>query len=102
MSLTNDSSGKKAAKGLGRFFVGLFMFIILTAITVFVLGVSVFEFITSDMDTPVALTLGIVLSLIYAIIVFIIPYLRKIGTVKWFAFLALGDAAWWAYLLFTN
>ena len=54
------------------------------------------------MDTPVALTMGIVLSLIYAIVVFLIPYLRKMSTVKWFAICALGDAAWWAYLLFTN
>ena len=99
---TNDSLGTKAAKGLGKFFVGLLMFIILVAITLFVLGAAVFEFIESDMDTPVALGLGIGLSVVYAIIVFVIPYLRKIGTVKWFAICALGDAAWWAYLLFTN
>lgn len=98
----NDSLGKKAAKGLGKFFVGLLMFIILVAITLFVMGVAVFEFLDSDMDTPVALTTGIVLSVIYAIVVFVIPYLRKMGTVKWFAICALGDAAWWAYLLFTN
>ena len=66
------------------------------------MGVSVFEFINSDMDTPVALGLGIALSLVYAIIIFIIPYLRKIGSVKWFAYIAIGDAIWWAYLLFTN
>jgi hypothetical protein len=99
---TNDSLGKKAANGLIKFFVGLLMFIILSAITLFVMGVAVFEFLDSNMETPVALTMGVVLSLIYAIIVFVIPYLRNISSVKWFAFCALGDAAWWAYLLFTN
>ena len=99
---THDSLGKKAAKGLGNFFVGMLMFIVLLAITLFVMGVAVFEFLDSNMDTPVALTIGIVLSLIYAIIVFVIPYFRAMGTVKWFAICALGDAAWWAYLLLTN
>jgi len=99
---TNDSLGKKATKGIRNFFVGLLMFIILVAITLFVMGVAVFEFINSNMETPVALRLGICLSVIYAIIVFVIPYLRKMNSVKWFAICALGDAAWWAYLLFTN
>ena len=39
---TNDSLGKKATKSLGKFFVGLLMFIILVAITLFVMGVAVF------------------------------------------------------------
>ena len=102
MTITNESLEKKAAKGVGKFFVGLLMFIILLAITIFVMGAAVFEFFHSNIDTPVALGLGIALSLVYAIIVFVIPYLRKMGTVKWFAICALGDAAWWAYLLFTK
>ena len=99
---SDESLGKKTAKGIGKFFVGLLMFIILVAITLLVLGMAVFEFIETDMDTPVALGIGIGLSVLYAIIVFAIPYIRKIGIVKWWAILALGDAAWWAYLLFTS
>lgn len=98
----NDSLGKKTAKGLRKFFVGLVMFIILVAITFFVMAVAFFEFLNLNMGTPLALTIGIVLSVIYAIVVFVIPYLRKMRTVKWFAICALVDAAWWAYLLFTN
>lgn len=98
---SDESLGKKAAKGIGKFFIGLLMFIILAAITVLVLGIAVFEFIYTDLDTPVALGIGIGLSVLYAIIVFAIPYLRKMGIVKWWAILALGDTAWWTYLLFT-
>jgi uncharacterized membrane protein len=96
------SIGKRAARGTVKFFVGLLMLIILIAITVLVLGMAVFEFIESDIDTPVALGVGIGLSVVYAIVVFAIPYLRKMSIVKWWAILALLDAAWWAYLLITN
>jgi hypothetical protein len=99
---SDESLGKKAASGFAKFLVALVMFIILVAITVFVLGVAVFEFINSNIATPKALITGIVLSVIYAVIVFVVPYLRKIDSVKWFAFCALGDAAWWAYLLITD
>jgi len=98
-----DSTGKKIGKGIAKFFVALLMFIILIGITLFVVGVAIAEFINSDMDTPVALTLGIILSVIYAIVVFAVPYLRKMkNSCRWFAILALGDAAWWAYLLITG
>jgi len=99
---TNESLGKKSANGVTNFFVGLLMFLILIAITLFVLGVAVLEFLNFNMGTPTALGLGIGLSVIYAVIVFAIPYLRKMSTVKWFAICALGDAAWWAYLLLTQ
>ena len=99
---SEESLGKKAAGGFARFLVALVMFIVLVAITIFVLGVAVFEFIDSNIKTPKALITGIVLSLLYAIIIFVVPYLRKIDSVKWFAFCALGDAAWWAYLLITD
>ena len=97
-----ETLGKQAASGLLRFIVGLIMFLILAGITFLVMGAAVFEFIHMNMKTPAALTLGIVASLIYALIVYLIPYLRKIGTVRWFAYCALMDAAWWAYLLFTE
>jgi uncharacterized membrane protein len=97
--IENESIGKKAAKGVVKFFVGLLMFLILIAITFFVCGVAVFEFMSSDINTPFALIIGVILSLIYAAVVFVIPYLRKMGTMRWFAICALGDAIWWIYLL---
>jgi len=99
---TNESLGKKAGNSITKFFVSLLMFIILIAITVFVMGVAVLEFINFDMDTPMALGLGVGLSLIYAVIIYAIPYLRNMSSVKWFAICALGGALWWAYLLLTH
>ena len=98
---SESSLGKKAAKGLGKFFVGLLMFVILIAITLVVMGIAVFEFIYIDLDYTVALAIGIGLSLIYAIVVFAVPYLRKMALVKFWAILAILDAAYWAYLIFT-
>lgn len=99
----NESVGKKIGKGLGRFFVGLLMLIILLAINLLVIGIAIFEFISIDMDTPIALIVGIVLSLIYAAVVYLIPYLRSMkNTCRWWAWCAIGDAIWWGYLLISN
>ena len=46
--------------------------------------------------------LGIGLSVVFALLVFIIPYLRRNGYIRWLAWLALGDAAWWAYTMFAG
>ena len=95
--------GKRIASGAGKFFVGLMMFLILIAINLLVIGIAVFEFFEFNIDTPVALTIGIVLSLIYAAVVFIIPYLRSMkNSCRWWAWCAIGDAIWWAYLLITS
>ncbi len=98
----NDSSAKKGPSGFAKFITALVMFLIILIINAFVIGVAIVEALNLKMKTPVALTLGIVLSLAYALIIYIIPYLRRIKSVNWFAYCALGDAAWWAYLLFTN
>lgn len=100
--MTENSITKSTAKGIGRFISGLIMFLILVGITFVVLGVAVFEFIHLDMEAKGALTIGIVLSIIYALLVFIIPYFRKSPTVRWFAYCALGDAIWWIYLLISG
>jgi len=102
-SKKEESTGKAIAKGTGKFFVALLMLIILLAINLFVIGIAVVEFIEFDMDTPMALTVGIVLSLIYAAVIFIIPYLRHMkNTCRWWAWLAIGDAIWWGYLLISG
>lgn len=46
--------------------------------------------------------LGIGLSVIFALLVFIIPYFRRNGYIKWLAWAALGDAAWWTYTIFAG
>ena len=46
--------------------------------------------------------LGIVVCLLIFLITFIVPYLRKKGTMtRWLGICALGDALWLAYLLIT-
>ena len=46
--------------------------------------------------------LGIGLSVIFALLVFIIPYFRRNGYIRWLAWAALGDAAWWTYTIFAG
>ena len=46
--------------------------------------------------------LGIGLSVIFALLVFIIPYFRRNGYIKWLAWAALGDVAWWTYTIFAG
>lgn len=101
-----EKNGKEKLKKdnvVGRFFVSLIWFIVYVLITVIVLltGVfSIFEF--GDFKGTRALTVGIVLSVILILITLVIPYLRRGSWTRWFGFwLPLGDAAWWAYLLFT-
>lgn len=99
---TSDSIGKKAANGFVKFLVALAMFLVLFVIMILVLGTAVFDFLNVDLKATRALVLGIVLSTIYGIVVFVIPYFRKSGTIRWFGICAFGDAAWWAYLLITD
>ena len=46
--------------------------------------------------------IGIGLSVVFALLVFIIPYFRRNGYIKWLAWAALGDAAWWTYTIFAG
>lgn len=46
--------------------------------------------------------LGIGLSVVFALLVFIIPYFRRNGYIRWLAWAALADAAWWAYTMFAK
>lgn len=45
---------------------------------------------------------GIGLSAAFALLVFVIPYLRRNVYIRWLAWCALGDAAWWTYLMFSG
>ena len=46
--------------------------------------------------------LGIGLSVIFALLVFIIPFFRRNAYIRWLALATLGDAAWWAYTMFAG
>ena len=46
--------------------------------------------------------MGIGLSVVFALLVFIIPYFRRNGYIRWLAWAALGDAAWWTYTMFAG
>ena len=46
--------------------------------------------------------LGIGLSVVFALLVFIIPFFRRNAYIRWLALAALGDAAWWAYTMFAG
>lgn len=97
--MSKEEKTKKEASGFSKVITILIMFILLAAITIFVFGVAVLEVLNLNIETPIALVSGIILSVVYAIIVYAIPYLKGIGLVKWFAICALFDAAWWIYLL---
>ena len=45
---------------------------------------------------------GIGLSVVYALLVFIIPFFRRNAYIRWLALATLGDAAWWAYTMFAG
>lgn len=46
--------------------------------------------------------LGIGLSVLFALFVFAIPFFRRNGYIRWLAWAALGDAAWWTYTIFAG
>lgn len=46
--------------------------------------------------------LGIVLSILFALLIFMIPYFRRNGYIRWLAWISLGDAAWWIYTMITG
>lgn len=86
-----------AGKGLLKFIVGLICYLVAIAINLLVFLVT---FGTLDVDF--AMLLGAGVSIVFALIIFIVPFLRKMKSVKWLAWVALGDAAWWIYNIITN
>lgn len=92
--ITAGSVAKSAGKGFLKFIVGLICYLIAIAINVMVVLVAI-----GTWDGDAALIIGIAASIIFALLIFIIPFLRHMKSVKWLAWLALGDAAWWIYLL---
>ena len=91
----SEPKEKKAAGCLSEFIFYLLAFV------VFLISVALVVFGALSENQGIEL-LGIGLSVIYALLVFIIPYFRRNVYIRWLALMALGDAAWWAYLMFTG
>lgn len=84
-----------------RFVVSLIWFVVAAAF--FVLGL--FAMASSDFlpgsKRPTFAAFAIGTSLLFCIITFLVPYLRKKGTMtRFLGVMALGDALWWVYLGF--
>jgi len=92
--ITADSNTNSSAKGIKKFIVGLICYLVAIAINALVVLVTI-----GTWDDIIALIIGIATSVVFALLIFIIPFLRKMKSVRWLAWLALGDAAWWIYLL---
>ena len=94
------------AGGCLRFFVSTIWFIItFLASMVAFLGMwlgSVADFL-GDGRGKVVCVLAIGLCFVIFLLTFIIPYLRKKGSLtRWCGIVALGDALWWIYIMISN
>ena len=88
----SDNKEKKSAGCLVEFlFYLIALFVGLISIGLVVMGAL-------SAKGPIAF-LGIGLSVVFAIVVFCVPYLRRNSYIKWLAWLALGDAIWWAFMI---
>ena len=88
-----EKKDKKAAGCLSE----IFFYLLAVVVALVSLGLVLFGAFTGQTGPAV---LGIVLSVIFAILVFLIPYYRRNVYIRWLAWLALGDAAWWTYVMF--
>lgn len=84
-----------------RFVVSLIWFVVAVAISVLGLfAMASSEFLPGS-KRPTFAAFAIGTSLLLFLITFLVPYLRKKGTMtRWLGVLALGDALWWVYLGF--
>lgn len=89
------SEGKKAAGCLSEFI----FFMLAVAVGLISIALVVYGAISGNRDLEI---LGIGSSAVFALLVFIIPYFRRNGYIRWLAWLALGDAAWWTYTMFAG
>ena len=91
----SEKKEKKAAGCLSEFF----FFLLAVVVGLISIALVVFGAISGNQGLEI---LGIGLSVIFALLVFIIPYFRRNGYIRWLAWLALGDAAWWTYTMFAG
>lgn len=88
----SEKKEKKAAGCLSEFI----FFLLAVVVGLISIALVVFGAFSGKQGLEV---LGIGLSVIFALLVFIIPYFRRNGYIRWLAWLALGDAAWWTYTM---
>lgn len=103
---------KKKDNMFVRFIITLLWFVIAVVINVVALGlgaVGIFRDLLAALqtgifqDSRVLEISGIILSGIYALVTFIVPYLRRKGTfTRWFGIVAVGDVLWYIYLILFN
>ena len=91
----SEKKEKKAAGCLSEFI----FFLLAVAVGLISIALVVYGAISGNQVLEI---LGIGLSVVFALLVFIIPYFRRNGYIRWLAWLALGDAAWWTYTMFAG
>lgn len=91
-------SEKKEKKAAGCLLEFIF-FLLAVAVGLISIALVVYGAISGNRGLEI---LGIGLSAVFALLVFIIPYFRRNGYIRWLAWLALGDAAWWTYTMFAG
>jgi heme/copper-type cytochrome/quinol oxidase subunit 4 len=91
----SEKKEKKAAGCLSEFI----FFLLAVAVGLISIALVVYGAISGNQGLEI---LGIGLSAVFALLVFIIPYFRRNGYIRWLAWLALGDAAWWTYTMFAG
>lgn len=106
--LQGEEKQEKTTVGgfLLRFIVSLVWLIITLVASVIaflaMVGGSFLDILGNEDGKPICI-LAIGLCLLVFFITFLIPYLRKKGTLtRWCGIVALGDAAWWIYLLISG
>lgn len=91
----SEKKENKAAGCLSEFI----FFLLAVAVGLISIALVVYGAISGNRGLEI---LGIGLSAVFALLVFIIPYFRRNGYIRWLAWLALGDAAWWTYTMFAG
>lgn len=86
-------SEKKKAGCLSEFI----FYLLAVAVGLISIALVVFGAISENQGLAI---MGIGLSVAFALLVFIIPYFRRNGYIRWLAWAALGDAAWWIYTMY--
>ena len=107
-NLQGESEKEKTSIGGGilRFFISAIWLIITLAVSLIALYGMAFGMMADILGSDLGMVLcfgSIGLSFVIFLITFIVPYLRKKGTLtRWCGIVALGDALWWIYIFISN
>lgn len=91
----SEQKEKKSAGCLSEFI----FYLLAVVVGLISIALVVFGALSSNQGIEI---LGIGLSVVFALLIFIIPYFRRNGYIRWLAWVALGDAAWWTYTMFAG